>query len=130
MIFYIIKVTNLNFIGCDTLIAPPARSVEDWIVIRPMSESWEDVNWDGEEHQTCVNYELGTFCRLLYPGMVAVAGKWIAAWSWTHWALKPYIDQGTFQDGVAKLFWVSLLAIFVDFTCFLLCRATLILSYT
>jgi hypothetical protein len=28
---------------------------------------------------------------------------------------------------VAKLFWVSLLAIFLDFTCFLLCLATLIL---
>jgi hypothetical protein len=30
--------------------------------------------------------------------------------------LKPYAEQGTFQDGVAKLFWVSLLAIFSDFT--------------
>jgi hypothetical protein len=62
--------------------------------------------------------------------MVTVADKRIAAWFWTHWALKPYADQGTFQDGVAKLFWVSLLAIFSYFTCFLLCYATLILSCT
>jgi hypothetical protein len=27
-------------------------------------------------------------------------------------AFKPYTDQGTFQDGVTKMFWVSLLAIF------------------
>jgi hypothetical protein len=31
---------------------------------------------------------------------------------------------------VVKLFWVSLLAIFLDFTYFLLCWATLILSCT
>jgi hypothetical protein len=113
-----------------SLIAPPASSIEDRIVIRPVGESWEDVNWDDEGHRTCVNHELGTFYHLLYPGMVTIAGKWIAARSWTHWALKPYADQGTFQDRVAKLFWVSLLAIFSDFTCFLLCCATLILSCT
>jgi hypothetical protein len=62
--------------------------------------------------------------------MVTVVDKRIAARSWTHWVLKPYADQGTFQDGVAKLFWVSLLAIFSDFTYFLLCCATLILSCT
>jgi hypothetical protein len=61
--------------------------------------------------------------------MGTVAGQRIAARSWTHWALKPYDDQGTFQDAVAKMFWVSLLAIFSDFTCFLLFCATLILSY-
>jgi hypothetical protein len=68
--------------------------------------------------------------RLLYLGMIIVASKLIAAQSWTHWVLKPYADQGIFQDGVPKLFWVSLLAIFLDFTCFLLCCATLILSWT
>jgi hypothetical protein len=62
--------------------------------------------------------------------MVTVANKRIATWSWTHWMLKPYAEQGTFQDGVAKLFWVSLLAIFSDFTYFLLYCATLILSCT
>jgi hypothetical protein len=68
------------------------------------------------------------FCRLLYPGMVTVADQWIVARSWTHGALKPYADQSTFQDGVVKLLWVSLLAIFSYFTCFLLCCPTLILS--
>jgi hypothetical protein len=100
----------------------------DRIVIRPVGESWEDVNWDDEGHQTYVNHELGMFYHLLYLSMVTVAGKRIVARSWTHWALKPYVDQGTFQDGVAKLFYVSLLAIFLDFTYFLLCCATLILS--
>jgi hypothetical protein len=27
---------------------------------------------------------------------------------WDHWALKPYVDQGACQDGVAHMFWVSL----------------------
>jgi hypothetical protein len=36
--------------------------------------------------------------------MVTVASQGIAAWSWTHWALKPYADQGTFQDTVVRMF--------------------------
>jgi hypothetical protein len=39
----------------SSLTAPPARSYENWIVIRSVGESWEDVNWDGVEHRTCVN---------------------------------------------------------------------------
>jgi hypothetical protein len=39
-------------------------------------------------------------------------------------------DQGTFQDRVAKMFWVSLLAIFLNITYFLFYCAILILSYT
>jgi hypothetical protein len=42
--------------------------------------------------------------------------------------LKTYADQGTFQDVVVKMFWVSLLAIFSKFTGFLLCCAILIPS--
>jgi hypothetical protein len=42
--------------------------------------------------------------------------------------LKPYADQGTFHDAVTKMFWVSLLATFLNFTCFLLCCTILILS--
>jgi hypothetical protein len=41
-----------------------------------------------------------------------------------------YAKQGTFQDVVAKMFWVSLLAIFSNFICLLLYCAILILSYT
>jgi hypothetical protein len=50
--------------------------------------------------------------------MVIVVDKRITTQSWTHCVLRPYADQGTFQDGVTKLFWVSLLAIFLDFTPF------------
>jgi hypothetical protein len=67
------------------------------------------------------------FYRLMYPGMVTVASRRIAAWSWTRWALKPYANLGTFQYVVARMFWVSLLAIFSDFTCFLFCCAISIL---
>jgi hypothetical protein len=62
--------------------------------------------------------------------MVTVAGRQVGARSWTHWALKPYADQDTFDDGVVKMFWVSLLAIFSNFTCILLCCTILILSCT
>jgi hypothetical protein len=55
------------------------------MVIRPVGEHQrEDVNWNGQGHRTCVNTELGTFCRLLYPGMVPVGGRREVARSWTH----------------------------------------------
>jgi hypothetical protein len=95
-----------------------------------MCESWEDVNGDRVGHRTCINQEPGTFCCLLYLGMVIVADRRIAARSCTHWALKSYVDQGTFQDGVVKMFWLSLLAIFSNFSCFLFCCTILILSCT
>jgi hypothetical protein len=41
---------------------------------KAVGESWEDVNWDNIGRHTCVNQELGTFCHLLYPGMV-IAGS-------------------------------------------------------
>jgi hypothetical protein len=87
------------------------------ITIRSVGESREDVN-----------QELGTFCHLLYLGMITVGSRLVVAWSWTHWVLKLYIDQGTFQDVVAKMFGVSLLATFSNFTSFFLCCAILILS--
>jgi hypothetical protein len=62
--------------------------------------------------------------------MVTVVGWRIIAQSWTNWALKPYANQGSFQDGVAKMFWVSLLSIFSNFSYFLVCCTILILSYT
>jgi hypothetical protein len=76
-----------------SLIAKLAKSYEDQILIRLLGESWEDVNWDSEGYRT-VNQELGMFCCLLYPGMVTVAGRWIAAAArfWTQWVLKPYVD--------------------------------------
>jgi hypothetical protein len=39
-------------------------------------------------------------------------------------------DQGIIQDMVTKMFLVNLLAIFSNFTCFLLCYTILILSCT
>jgi hypothetical protein len=52
--------------------------------------------------------ELDTYCLLLYPGMVTVGGRRQAARSWTHRALKPYANQGSCQDGVAHMFYISL----------------------
>jgi hypothetical protein len=78
-------------------------------VIHPVGDRlWEDINWDGEGHHTYINAELGTFCRLLYPDMVTVGGQLHAAHTWDHWALKTYANQGTCQDGIAHMFWVSL----------------------
>jgi hypothetical protein len=88
-------------------------------VIHPVGEhQWEDVNWSCEGHCTCINTELGIFCRLLYPSMVTMGGRRQAAHSWTHWALKPYADQGSCQNGVTHMFWVSLVdnfLILIDF---------------
>jgi hypothetical protein len=79
------------------------------MMIHPIGErQWEDVNWDGKGHRTCINMELGTFCWLLYPGMVTMGGQQQAARTWDHLALKLYADQGTCQDGVAHMFLVSL----------------------
>jgi hypothetical protein len=36
---------------------------------------WGDINWNDEGHHTYINTELGTFCWLLYPGMVTVGGQ-------------------------------------------------------
>jgi hypothetical protein len=69
---------------------------------------WEDVNWNDEGHRSCINTELGTYCWLLYPDMVTVGSRRHVARSWTHWALKLYADQGSYQDGVAHMFQVSL----------------------
>jgi hypothetical protein len=33
---------------------------------------WEEVNWNGDRQRTCINMELVTYCRLLYPNMVTV----------------------------------------------------------
>jgi hypothetical protein len=80
----------------DSLQAPPTRSYENRIVIRPMGKSWKDVNWDRAGHRTCVNQELGMFCRLLYPCVVTIDDRRVVALSWSHWGLKLYVDQGTF----------------------------------
>jgi hypothetical protein len=45
------------------------------MVIHPVGErQWEDINWNGQGHRSCVNMELGTFCQLLYLGMVPTSG--------------------------------------------------------
>jgi hypothetical protein len=59
------------------------------MVIRPVGEhQWEDVNWNDQGHHNCVNIELGTFCRLLYPGMVPVHRQREVVRSWTHCTLR------------------------------------------
>jgi hypothetical protein len=45
---------------------------------------WEDLNWNGQGHRTVVNKE----------------------------DVKQYANQGSFQDVVVKMFWVSALAQF------------------
>jgi hypothetical protein len=57
---------------------------------------WEVINWNGEGQHSCINTELGTYCLLLYLGMVTVGGRRQAARSWVHWVLKPYADQGSY----------------------------------
>ena len=76
------------------------------------TRAWLEVNWDGTGHRTPVNTELGTICRYCYPGMVSVGGRQVAAHSWSHWGLKQYADQGSFQEAVWNMFWVSTLAKF------------------
>jgi hypothetical protein len=44
--------------------------------------------------------------------MVTMGGRQQAVCSWSHWALKPYVDQGSCQDGVAHMFWISLIVHF------------------
>jgi hypothetical protein len=80
-----------------SLLPPPASGWEERIVIHPVGErQWEDINWNGLVHHMCVNTKLGSFCRLLYPSMVHIGGRRVATCSWTHWALRQYIDQGSF----------------------------------
>jgi hypothetical protein len=68
-----------------SILAPPAQSWEDRTVIYSVGEhQWEDVNWNNEGHHTCINTELGTFCRLLYPGMVTVGDRRQAVRLWFH----------------------------------------------
>jgi hypothetical protein len=50
---------------------------------------------------------------LMYPVMITMGGRRQAAHSWTHWALKSYADQGSYQNGMAHMFWVSLVANFL-----------------
>jgi hypothetical protein len=43
-------------------------------VIRLVDErQWEDVNWNSQGHQTCVNMELETSFQLLYPAWFSCA---------------------------------------------------------
>jgi hypothetical protein len=42
------------------------------------------------------------------PSMVPVGGRQEVVHSWTHWALRLYTDQGSFQDAVVKMICVSL----------------------
>jgi hypothetical protein len=45
-------------------------------VIHPVGErQWKGHQLEWQGHHTCVNPELGTFCRLLYIDMVPVGGR-------------------------------------------------------
>jgi hypothetical protein len=118
LVIWILILFKFNFVWSNkfnlcrlwrSLLAPSAQSLEDRTVIHPVGErQWKDINWNGQGHRSCANMELGTFCQLLYPDMVHVGDRWEVAHSWTHWALRQYVDQGSFQNVVKKMFWVSL----------------------
>jgi hypothetical protein len=50
---------------------------------------------------------------LMYPVMITVGDRQQVAHSWTHRALKPYANQGSYQNGMAHMFWVSVVANFL-----------------
>jgi hypothetical protein len=52
--------------------------------------------------------------------MVPVDGRQEVARSWTQWGLRQYTDQGSFQDVMAKMLWVSLVDKFQILIVFLL----------
>jgi hypothetical protein len=57
-----LKARSTLFGACSICLELGARSWEERTVIRPVGErQWEDVNWDGEGHRTCINTKLGTF---------------------------------------------------------------------
>jgi hypothetical protein len=93
------------------------------MVIHPFGDrQWEDINWNGQRHRSCVNTELGTFCRLLCSGMVPAGDRQEGARLWTHWTLRQYADCGSFHDVMKKMFAVSLvdkfeILIVFTFTC-------------
>lgn len=53
-----------------------------------------DKSWDGTGVHTKVNSVLGTLCRYYYPGAIVISGEKVAAHEWSHWGLKPYMEQG------------------------------------
>jgi hypothetical protein len=67
---------------------------------------------DIQGHCTPVNKELGTFRRSLYQEMVFVSSHREVARFWDHLALKQYIDEDSFQEVVARMFWLSIVSKF------------------
>jgi hypothetical protein len=91
-----------------SLIVPPSRTLEQQPFIMPVgTKTWKDVDWDGHGHCSIINTYLGTICHYMYLGMVSMGGLMRAARSWDDWGCKTYVDQGSCQDAVWRMFWVS-----------------------
>jgi hypothetical protein len=56
----------------------------------------------------CVNMVLGPFVDFCTPAWFTWAAEEKLHALWMHWVLRQYADQGSFEDVVAKIFWISL----------------------
>jgi hypothetical protein len=65
--------------------------------VNPMDDMVTDIGRGYDLESEDPPLELGMLCHILYLGMVTAGGQQVPVWSWTHWALKPYVDQGTFR---------------------------------
>ena len=66
-----------------------------------------DENWNGVGPHRPINLDVGSACRVTYPGMVTIDGKAMAAHQWAHWVYKQHAEGGTCQGKVWNLFLVS-----------------------
>jgi hypothetical protein len=65
--------------------------------VDPMDDMVADIGRGYDLESEDPPLELGMLCHILYLGMVTAGGQQVPVWSWTHWVLKPYADQGTFR---------------------------------
>jgi hypothetical protein len=66
-----------------SLIVPPSKTLKQRSFIMSVgTKTWKDVNWDGCDHRSIINTDLGTICHYMYPGMVSVGNLMRAAHSW------------------------------------------------
>jgi hypothetical protein len=77
------EVTNSCFVGTNVLSVPPSRTLEQRSFIMLVgTKTWKDIDWDGRDHRSIINIDLGTICRYMYLGMVSVGGLMHATRSW------------------------------------------------
>jgi hypothetical protein len=58
---------------CSLIVPPPFKTLEQRSFIMSVgTKTWKDVDWDGRDHRSIINTDLGTICHYMYPGMVYV----------------------------------------------------------